>query len=164
MAMPTKELVLVCAGGIKGVLDVQEKDTLADVRIQIDEELDDDLIVPDFAFHVDDVRISQKQERKKLAWLVLDKIVSIQAKRSRPLDLDDATIRIPPSAKKLKVDYCDNNATQEITPQSSLRGRGRDANNEQSETPGYSDSVNRNPGSDMLAEAEIPPCRVTPND
>ena len=151
--MPIKELVLVCAGGIKGVLDVQEKDTLADVRIQIDEELDDDLIVSDFAFHVDDVRISQKQERKKLAWLVLDKRVSIQAKRSRPLDLDDATIIISPSAKKLKVAYCDN-ATQEITPQSSLRGRGGDANNERSETPGDSDAANRNPGSNMLAEAD----------
>lgn len=146
--------MLVCAGGIKGVLDVQEKDTLADVRIQIDEELDDDLIVPDFAFHVNNVRISQKQERKKSAWLVLDKIVSLQAKRSRPLDMDDATIGMPPSAKKLKVDYSCDNATMQITPQSSLRLHGRDAKNDQSEISGDSDSVKRNPDSNTLSEAD----------
>jgi len=41
-----KELVLTCAGGIKAFLDVYSAATLEDVRNQIFEELDDDLILP----------------------------------------------------------------------------------------------------------------------
>ena len=119
--MTTKELVLLCAGGTKGVLEIKEKDTLADVRIQIDKELDDDLIVPDFAYYVDGVRISQKQECKKLAWQVLDKIVSLRAKRSR-YDLDHTatttTTSMAISAKKVKVEDCDSNASQTNPPSS----------------------------------------------
>jgi len=119
--MTTKELVLLCAGGTKGVLEVKEKDTLADVRIKIDKELDDDLIVPDFAYYVDGVRISQKQECKRFAWQVLDKFVSLRAKHSR-YDLDHTATTITSmalSAKKVKVEDCDSNASQ-TNPQSSL--------------------------------------------
>jgi hypothetical protein len=119
--MTTKELVLLCAGGTtKGVLEVKEKDNLDDVIIQIDKELDDDLIVPDFAYYVDGVRITQRQEEcKKLAWQVLDKIISLRAKHSR-YDLDHTATTITAtiitsmaiSSKKVKVKDCDSNASQ----------------------------------------------------
>jgi len=99
--MTTKELILICAGGVKGYLDVGEKDTLEDVRCLIEEELDDDLIMPNFAFHVDDIRISNKQEKKKLAWQILNKVVSIQPKRSRTLEEDVDNVQSP-SPKKQK--------------------------------------------------------------
>lgn len=99
---PTKELILICAGGIKGVLDVQEHDTLASVRTLIDQELDDDLIIPDFAFHVNSVRISRKQESKKLAWSVIGKVVSLESKRSRP-SLEEDTFCIV-EKKKYQLD------------------------------------------------------------
>uniref|UniRef100_A0A7S1ZFA6 Uncharacterized protein n=1 Tax=Ditylum brightwellii TaxID=49249 RepID=A0A7S1ZFA6_9STRA len=104
MDAPTKELVLVCAGGIKGALDVKEKDTLADVRCQIEEEFDDDLIVPDFAFHVDGIRISQKQEKKKLGWQIVGKVVSLHSRRIRKLEEAVGNEQSQPSKKRALED------------------------------------------------------------
>mmetsp|Transcript_40010 Transcript_40010/g.60078 ORF Transcript_40010/g.60078 Transcript_40010/m.60078 type:complete len:419 (-) Transcript_40010:750-2006(-) len=100
--MTTKELILICAGGVKGYVDVGEKDTLEDVRYQIKEELDDDLIIPNFAFQIGDIRVSQKQEKKKLAWQILNKVVSLQPKRSRPLeeDVDNVQSTVPKKQKR----------------------------------------------------------------
>jgi len=100
--MTTKELILICAGGVKGYVDVGEKDTLEDVRYQIKEELDDDLIVPNFAFQIGDIRVSQRQEKKKLAWQILNKVVSLQPKRSRPLeeDVDNVQSTVPKKQKR----------------------------------------------------------------
>ena len=77
-----KELVLISANGTKGSLGIPRGSTLEDVRQLIDGEFDDDMIPPDFAFHVmNDVRISMKQEKKKLAWGYLDKGLSIKSKQ-----------------------------------------------------------------------------------
>eukprot|EP00957_Ditylum_brightwellii_P100632 7670510-Ditylum_brightwellii.AAC.1 len=57
--------------------------------------------MPNFAFHVDDIRISNKQEKKKLAWQILNKVVSIQPKRSRTLEEDVDNVQSP-SPKKQK--------------------------------------------------------------
>lgn len=120
--MPTKELVIICADGIKGVLDVQETDTLADVRKQIEDELDDDLIVPDYGFHVGEIRISVKQERKKRAWDVLEKVISMQPKRPRSLDAickqEDQDPPTPGPAKRLKPTIGTLSAS--VTPQPTL--------------------------------------------
>jgi hypothetical protein len=80
---PTKKrLILECAHGVKGVIDALETDTLEHVREKIHEELDDDMIPsPDFSFHVDDIRISLKQEKKNRAWDVLSHNVRLQVKR-----------------------------------------------------------------------------------
>ena len=77
-----KVLILICAGGVHGVVDVAETDTLANVRNYIENELDDDLLIPGFAFHLNNVRISRKQEHRKMAWQILrgNKVVSLQAK------------------------------------------------------------------------------------
>ena len=78
----TKQLVITCADEIKGLLDVHQDDTLADVRNRIHEELDDDLIVtPAFGFHLNGIRVSEKQENKRKAWDLLDEDVSIRAKK-----------------------------------------------------------------------------------
>jgi len=77
----TKELSFQCAGGVKGLLDVNKDATLEDVRKQILEELDDDMIPPDFAFHLKDIRISKKQETKKRAWDLIDRQLGIKSKR-----------------------------------------------------------------------------------
>ena len=77
----TKQLILECADGLKGVVDILETDTLAHVRNKIYDEWDDDLIpLPDFGFHVDEIRISLKQEKKNKAWDVLSKKVRLQQK------------------------------------------------------------------------------------
>ena len=77
----TKQLILECADGLKGVIDILETDTLAHVRNKIYDEWDDDLIpLPDFGFHVDEIRISLKQEKKNKAWDVLSKKVRLQQK------------------------------------------------------------------------------------
>ena len=80
--MQTKELIITCAGGVKGLLDVSENDTLADIRNQVCGELDADLILPSFAFRINgDIRISKKQETKKRAWDLLDRNLSIGSKK-----------------------------------------------------------------------------------
>ena len=82
---PTKRLILECAYGVKGVIDTLETDTLANVREKIHEELDDDLIPsPAFGFHIDEIRISLKQEKKNRAWDVLSKNVRLQVKKPIP--------------------------------------------------------------------------------
>jgi hypothetical protein len=64
----TKELVIV-SGDIRGEVEVCQTDTLHDVRALILEEFDDDMLpFEDFCFHVNDIRISEKQEGKKQAW------------------------------------------------------------------------------------------------
>lgn len=81
----TKELILICADGEKGMLDVDESMTLADVRKQIYEELDDDLIIEDFVFHIDGVRVSAKQETRKNVYdfIVGNKVVAMKAKNTK---------------------------------------------------------------------------------
>ena len=81
----TKELILICANDTKGMLDVVESATLADARKQIYEELDDDLIIPDFAFHVNGIRVSVKQETRKIAWDYIGnhKVVAMRSKNGK---------------------------------------------------------------------------------
>eukprot|EP01083_Nonionella_stella_P021943 60714_1 len=79
--MTTKELIITCAGGVKETLDVYENDTLADIRNQVHGKIDEELIFPNFSFRVNgSVRISKKQEKKKRAWDLLDKDLSIGSK------------------------------------------------------------------------------------
>lgn len=104
--MTTKDLILTCVGGIKGVVDVNENDTLADVRAMIYSELDEDLILPDFAFHVDDVRISEKQEKKKRAWELMGKDLNIGLKNlSKDIESENSggCSTSPPTTDKVRT-------------------------------------------------------------
>ena len=57
-------MVITCVGGIKGVVFVKEDDTLADVQALIYNEFDEDLILPDLEFHIDDVRFLERKRKK----------------------------------------------------------------------------------------------------
>ena len=50
--MITQQLIITCAGGVKGLLDVSENETLADVRSRLYNELDADLSLPHFGFYI----------------------------------------------------------------------------------------------------------------
>jgi hypothetical protein len=71
--MIKKDLVIIVSAEIKGEVEICETDTLEDVRHKIDDEFEDDMMIPFeddcFCFHVNDgIRISEKQECKKQAW------------------------------------------------------------------------------------------------
>ena len=73
--MTTKELISTCAREIKGTLDVY------DVRNKVHGKIDEDLSLPNFASRVNGgIRISKKEEKKKRAWDLLDKDLSIVSK------------------------------------------------------------------------------------
>ena len=96
-----------------------------DVRQLIMEELDDDLIVENFAFHVNDCRISAKQEKKKLAWSIIGKAVSLQSiaeTRKRAME-DSLGTNNDHVAKKTRVDRDDVSTSMhsQVTPVSSTR-------------------------------------------
>ena len=86
-------------------------ETLEDVRARILEELDSDLILPDFGFHINEVRVSQKQEKTKRAWDILESesnainsVLSIRSKRGRSLDImDDAHVPRSGSGRNKRV-------------------------------------------------------------
>jgi hypothetical protein len=87
MPATTKELVINCFdSGEQGVVEVSETDTLRHVRSLILEEFDEDLLPSPnggFCFRVNgNIRISEKQEAKKLAWdyLSQDKQLSLHAR------------------------------------------------------------------------------------
>jgi hypothetical protein len=70
----TKELVIV-SGDIKGEVEVCQTDTLHDVRALILQEFNDDMLpFEDFCFHVNDIRISKKQECKKRLGMFLPSV------------------------------------------------------------------------------------------
>jgi hypothetical protein len=66
---PSKDLAIFY-GKIKGFAHVSQEFTLKDVRALILQEFDDDMTPGDgdFCFHINDFRISRKQEGRKLAW------------------------------------------------------------------------------------------------
>jgi hypothetical protein len=87
------------------------------------DELDDDLIVENFAIHVNDCRISAKQEKKKLAWSILDKEVSLQStveNRKRAIE-ESIVTKSEHVVKRTKVDHDDTSKSiiSQVTPLSS---------------------------------------------
>ena len=90
------------------------------------EELDDDLIVDNFAIHVNDCRISAKQEKKKLAWSIIDKEVSLQSiveKRKRAMMEEEEVSTREHAVKKARVEQDDisKSTHSQVTPMSSTR-------------------------------------------
>lgn len=81
-----KELV-ISSGGVSGFVEVSSRDTLSDVRSLIMEEFDDDMIPDegDFYFSANTIRLSAKQEARKLAWDLLSSnaTISIHSKRKK---------------------------------------------------------------------------------
>ena len=77
----TKGLVILW-GEIKGEVEICETDTLQNVRALILEEFDNDMLpCQDFCFHLNDIRVSEKQESKKKAWNI--SILSLHSKQER---------------------------------------------------------------------------------
>ena len=91
MTGTTKEL-LIESGDIKAEVEISETDTLKDVRALILEEFDDDMLpCQDFCFHVNDIRVSTKQERKKLAWNLSNKPIRLHLKQGTKRKLEAST-------------------------------------------------------------------------
>jgi hypothetical protein len=110
----TKELVIV-AGDIKGAVEICETDTLEDVRALILEEFDDDMLPFEyFCFHVNDIRISEKQERKKQVWSL-------------------STVSLHSKSKQGTKRKLESSSTHEQPQSTSKRGRSDDENRK--ETP-----------------------------
>ena len=64
----TRELIIDYGQG-DSTVDIKQEDTLADVRRLIIDDFDDDMIpAEDWVFWVNGLRITQKQEGRKIAW------------------------------------------------------------------------------------------------
>jgi hypothetical protein len=87
-----KELIIESgeSGNCKGYVEVGPHDTLADVRVLLHEELDDDMLPTndgdaargDFYFCVAGVRLGRKQEPRKRAWDWMGLAVRILARNT----------------------------------------------------------------------------------
>ena len=76
--------MVVVSGKIRGSIDVEEHHTMQDVRTLIMDEFDDDMLPSGkFVFHVNGVRLSSKQEPRKLAWDMIQKVVSLYPKTNQ---------------------------------------------------------------------------------
>jgi hypothetical protein len=84
-AMDSKEFI-VESGDCQGSVDIYEHHSLSDVRSLIINEFDDDMLPSsDFYFCCDGIRVSSKQEQRKLAWDLLGRRIAIHPKK-RPSD------------------------------------------------------------------------------
>jgi hypothetical protein len=110
-----KELIIE-SGSIKGFVEVGPDDTLADVRVLLHEEFDDDMLptytsssssmmkdadadavitdaaLDDFYFCVAGVRLSRKQERRKRAWDWVGQTVRILARATAATETTSSAI------------------------------------------------------------------------
>ena len=74
--------LVILWGEIKGEVEICETDTLQNVRALILEEFDNDMLpCQDFCFHLNDIRVSEKQESKKKAWNI--STISLHSKQER---------------------------------------------------------------------------------
>ena len=62
------EFMITYAWGITWFVEVKKSESLDDVRTQIDQELDDDIIMKDFLFKVNSVVVSRSEEINTPAW------------------------------------------------------------------------------------------------
>ena len=54
--------------GTMCMVTVKKNDTMADICIQLDEDADDDMVVPDYLFQIGEIVLSKHKERDTLAW------------------------------------------------------------------------------------------------
>jgi hypothetical protein len=98
---PVVRSLVVETGGDRGMVQIEPRHSLHDVRHLIQEEFDDEMIPqPDFYFMLDDVRIGRKQEARYKAMQFLDRNVKLlpvtttkapsqPAATKRPADAND---------------------------------------------------------------------------
>ena len=73
---PPKQDLYLHSAGEQNYIEVLSTDTLSDVRLRIAEEFDPEQLPEDggqFSFRVDNIRISEKQEARKLAFDLIEK-------------------------------------------------------------------------------------------
>jgi hypothetical protein len=115
----TKELVIDVSGDIKGKVEICQTDTLKDVRALILEEFDDDMIpFEHFCFHVNGVRISEKQECKNQAWDLSPKLVSLHSKLGTRHKLESSSTQRQSASKHGRSD--DENHNEMPAPAATL--------------------------------------------
>ena len=56
------EFMITCAWGVTSFVEVKKSESLADVRTQINQELDDDIIMAKFLFKINSVVVSRNEE------------------------------------------------------------------------------------------------------
>ncbi|KAL7466467.1 hypothetical protein ACHAXS_006766, partial [Conticribra weissflogii] len=123
----TREFV-VKSKGVGAYVEVSDTDHLSDVRRILLNDLDDDqLPSQEFAFHINGVRISKKQEDRKLAFHILDQNASVELiarsgdkKEGMHANCDDALATPPPSRRKRKK-------SETIEPPASANTNGNDS-------------------------------------
>ena len=83
--MASKQLVIICADGIKGLLHIHQDDTIADMRIRTHKELNDDLITtPTFGFRVNKLYIRNKRRRGRMGtWSMTMRMILILVSEQR---------------------------------------------------------------------------------
>ena len=81
MMTMTTQLVVTSCDGIKGSVDVIESTTMEDVRALLMDEFDEDMLPSeDWAFFIDGIRLSAKQETRRKALDVMNKNIHIESK------------------------------------------------------------------------------------
>ena len=108
--MPTKREFILRSKGVDGYVEVSETDRLSDVRKLILEDFDEDQLPgPNFVFHVNEIRVSTKQEGRRLAYDILDQNANVEIVARQ----DIVIISSPPPAK-LAATNVGKNATAAI--------------------------------------------------
>lgn len=136
------------------MIDVSATDTMADVRAKALDEFDDDMLPnrsPDFFISIGQIRLSKKQEHKKLAWDVLSagRSVSLHAYKAAPkrsLSSSQATNQEESSFKKARgpgssttEENHSSTSTSYVTPGETVISN---ASTEESESQSQSDPNN----------------------
>lgn len=68
MVVHEKDSHVVMQRGTMCLVTVKKNDTMADIRVQLDEDADDDMVVPDYLFQIGEIVLSKNEERNTLAW------------------------------------------------------------------------------------------------
>ena len=68
MEVYEKDTHVVMQFGTMCLVTVKKNDTMADICVQLDEDEDDDMVVPDYLFQTGEIVLSKNKERNTLAW------------------------------------------------------------------------------------------------
>ena len=101
--MAAKKELIVTSLGEDGYVEVSATDTLTQVRALILEELDEEqLPVKEFSFKVNGIRISAKQEERKLAFDLLEAKIELVPK-SIKRTAEESSLQVPENNKRTKI-------------------------------------------------------------
>ena len=66
--MYEKDTHVVMQFGTMCMVIVKKNDTMANIHVQLDEDADDDMVVPDYLFQIGEIALSKHKEKNTLAW------------------------------------------------------------------------------------------------